>query len=106
MFARSLSRSFRPIIFASPRITSCSTLSKFNSAAITHLHRQRGCFSTLMHVGSSAHVNPRLIGTFSHLQGGSRPSLFAVSKRSFFSSSDGPRPAFSEVISIMKLKVG
>jgi hypothetical protein len=106
MFARSLPRMFRQHFVAAP-LTPRSTFSKFSSVIKTNVHRQKsGLFSTLSHFDSKPQTCPQMFRAFSLSQGSSRTSPAAFSTRSFFSSSDGPRPAFSEVISILKLKVG
>ena len=106
MFARSLPRMFRQHFVAAP-LTPRSTFSKFSSVIKTNVHRQKsGLFSTLSHFDSKPQTCPQIFRAFSLSQGSSRTSPAAFSTRSFFSSSDGPRPAFSEVISILKLKVG
>jgi hypothetical protein len=62
-------------------------------------------FPALSRVTSKLQASSCNFRAFSLSHGRSRPAPSAISSRSFFSSSEGPRPSLLEVVSIMKLKV-
>jgi hypothetical protein len=104
MLVRSLFRVVRPHIVAASLQPRAAFL-QFSSTASTVLPRQSRMFPALSRVSSKLQASSCNFRAFSLSHGRSRPAPSAISSRSFFSSSEGPRPSLLEVVSIMKLKV-
>ena len=104
MLVRSLFRVVRPHIVAASLQPRAAFL-KFSSTASTLLPRQFRMFPPLSRVSSKLQASSCNCRAFSLFHGRSRPAPSAISSRSFFSSSEGPRPSLLEVVSILKLKV-
>lgn len=104
MFVRSLLRIVRPRALAS-HVAPRTTFSVFNTATASKFHRQPGLLASFSRAASTTQAVPHTCRYFSLSHISSRPAPTSIASRGFFSSSEGPRPSLSEVLSLTKLKV-
>ena len=102
MFTRALLRIARQHLLPAPLTPRAAFLC--SSTTSTHFPRRSGISPAFLHVALKLQRSPFNFRASCLSHRSSRPSLSAISTRSFFSSSDGHRPSLSEVLSIMKLK--
>ena len=104
MFVRSLLRIVRPRALAS-HVAPRTAFSVFNTATASKFHRQPGLLASFSRAASTTQAVPHTCRYFSLSHISSRPAPTSIASRGFFSSSEGPRPSLSEVLSLTKLKV-
>jgi hypothetical protein len=104
MFVRSILRIVRPVALAS-HVAPRTAFSTFNTATASKFHRQLGHLTSFSRAASTTQAVPHTCRYFSLSRISSRPAPTSIASRGFFSSSEGPRPSLSEVLSLTKLKV-
>jgi hypothetical protein len=104
MFVRSLLRIVGHRALAS-HVAPRTAFSAFNTATASKFHRQPGLLASFSRAASTTQAVPHTCRYFSLSRISSRPAPTSIASRGFFSSSEGPRPSLSEVLSLTKLKV-